>query len=185
MSKELHHYSKGLFLCHVCCLKQISSGNPLGRKKGKKEKNTPQNFVRRFIQSQYLWSRNSLGGIYAVSVPQAVPLLPQCFIAFHTSESANNFTKAAHVPGTCPDHVSHIHCPEGSKLVVNNNFLSTVLLFSHCSEGSNAELQCGEQSIHLSRVRRCRAGRTGVWVLPLPSLWCLMELVILAAELLY
>lgn len=41
MTKQLHHYSKGLFLCHVCCLKQISSGNPLGRKK--REKKKPQN----------------------------------------------------------------------------------------------------------------------------------------------
>lgn len=116
-----------------------------GKRKKKKEKNLKQNIVRRFIQSQYLWSHNSPGGIHAVSVPQAVPLLPQCFLEFHTSDSANNFTKAANVPGPCPAHVVHIHCPEGSKLMLENNFLSIILLFSHCLEGSFAELQPGEK----------------------------------------
>lgn len=37
MTKHLHHYSKGLFLCHICCLKQISAGNPHGRKKKKRK----------------------------------------------------------------------------------------------------------------------------------------------------
>lgn len=154
-------------------LSKLALGTHLGGKRERK-KNTkpktrtqPQNFVRWFIQSQYLWSRNSLGGIHAVSVPQAVPLLPQRFLEFHTSESANNFTKAANVPGTCPDHVSHIHCLEGSKLTLKNNFLNIILLFSHCLESSIVELQHGEKSTNLWWVRRCRARRTGVWILPL------------------
>ena len=79
-----------------------------------------------------------------------MPLLPQCFLEFHTSESANNFTKAANVPGTCPDHVSHIHCLEGSKLMLKNNFLNIILLFSHCLEGSIVPAWGGKHKVEMS-----------------------------------
>lgn len=141
-------------------LSKLALGTHLG---GKRKKKPNQNIVRRFIQSQYLWSCNSPGGIHAVSVPQAVPLLPQCFLEFHASESANNFTKAANVPGTCPAHVVHIHCPEGSKLMLKNKFpqyhlvILTLLRRPICkssSMGRNAQI-CDE-----------RAKRAKMWVLP-------------------
>lgn len=53
MTKHLHHCSKGLFLCHVCCLKQISSGNPLGRKKERKKKKIKQSPTPKLCQKLY------------------------------------------------------------------------------------------------------------------------------------
>lgn len=81
------------------------------------------------------------------------------FLEFHTSESANNFTKAANVPVTCPAHVVHIHCPEGSKLMLKNNFLCIILLFSLCFEGSFAELQNGDKCTDSWWERKCEARR--------------------------
>lgn len=146
-------------------LSKLALGTHLG---GKRKKKPNQNIVRRFIQSQYLWSCNSPGGIHAVSVPQAVPLLPQCFLEFHASESANNFTKAANVPGTCPAHVVHIHCPEGSKLMRKNNFLSIILLFSHCLEDPFARAPAWEE-MHRFVMREQGGPECGFFP---PSLWC-------------
>lgn len=64
----------------------------------------------------------------------------QCFLEFDTSESVEHFTEAANMQGTCPDHVSRILCLEESKLVLKNNFLSIILLFLHCLEGSIVQL---------------------------------------------
>lgn len=71
------------------------------------------------------------------------------FQSFRTSESANNCTKAVHVPETCPDHVSHIHCPDGSKLMLESNFLGVIVVLPNKPEGSVAELQCREECASL------------------------------------
>lgn len=136
-------------------LSKLALGTHLG---GKREKKPPQN-PKQEPNPRILSDDLSKVNIYEVVTAWEESMLfqyhKQChcfhsvFLEFHTSESANNFTKAANVPGTCPDHVSHIHCLEGSKLTLKNNFLNIILLFSHCLESSIVELQHGEKSTNL------------------------------------
>lgn len=49
------------------------------------------------------------------------------------------------MPKTCPDHVSRILYPEGSKLMLESHFLAVIHILSHEPEGSVVELQHREE----------------------------------------
>lgn len=158
---------------------KLGLGTHLGGKR-KKIKKLNQNIVRRFFQSQYLWSRNSPGGIHAVSVPQAVPLLPQ-FFSFTPLNQQITSQRQLMCQGLVQP-MWFIFTARKGQSSCSRTIFSVSSCYSHSA--LKAHLQSSNMGIN-ARIHHERGsvelGEQHVGSSP-PFLWCWMQVVVLGAS---